>query len=249
MQRPVIDVPVMLLFNGLTFRKVDHSMSSAFLHRRNLQNSLTMVVPHFDSKKLCSLETGATPAKSERSSRFRSLDGCILKAGFFGVISTAPETSKSQPCKRWCVCILGQGSTDSWRTVKGAVVCFFEVCGWRFGQKCGEFFSGYPESRNNLQQLEVQRSNWFFHISKVTCQMQDTFCLMSPLPKSPPVRPSLPREFQADSPPGLHCMSPTFGTPERWKGQKPCNGSMHSFRVWLIFLFPPFQMKCGCVFP
>eukprot|EP00434_Breviolum_minutum_P024210 symbB.v1.2.021377.t1/scaffold1843.1/size100617/13 len=28
-------------------------------------------------------------------------------------------------------------------------------------------------------------------------------------------RPSLPREFQADSPPGLHCMSPTFGTPER----------------------------------
>ena len=187
MQRPVIDVPVMLLFNALQWIDISEGRSfhvKCFSPPEKSPKFVTMVVPHFDSKKLCSLETGATPAKSERSSRFRSLDGCILKAGFFCVISTARETSKSQPCKRWCVCILGQGSTDSWRTVKGAVVCVFYRSLWlEWKAKSVGNFGGYPESRNNLQQLEVQRSNGFFHISKVTCQMQDTFCLMSPLPQ------------------------------------------------------------------
>lgn len=237
-----------MLFNGLTFRKVDHSMSSAFLHRRNLQNSFTMVVPHFDSKKLCSLETGATPAKSERSSRFRSLDGCILKAGFFGVIPQREKPAKASHAKDDVCVFLARDQQIVGGPSKVPLCVFFRSLWLEVWPKVWGIFQA--------TQSPLTYSSWrckdpmdfsIFPRWHVKCRTLFAWCLH--FHKKTPVRPSLPREFQADSPPGLHCMSPTFGTPERWKGQKPCNGSMHSFRVWLIFLFPPFQMKCGCVFP
>lgn len=141
-----------------------------------------MVVPHFDSKQLCSLETGATPAKSERSSRFRSLDGCILKAGCV-CVCVIPQRQKPAKAShaKGDVCVFLARDQQIVGPSEVPIVCVRSLWLEELAKSVC-FFSGYPESLN-LQQLEVQRSNGFFHISKVTCQMQDTFCLMSPLPQ------------------------------------------------------------------
>ena len=90
MQRPVIDVFVMFLSNGFTFRQVDHSIPCPVQWWIS-QNSASCG-PHFACKQP-SPETGATPAKSECSSRFRvRIDGYILKAG---AVFHNPESSKS----------------------------------------------------------------------------------------------------------------------------------------------------------
>lgn len=248
MQRPVIDVPVMLLFNGLTFRKVDHSMSSAFLHRWNLQNSSQWWSPILIPRSSVLLRQEQLQRSQNALRDLEASTDASSRLVFLCHFYSARNQQRCQPCKRWCVCILGQGSTDSWRTVKGAVVCVRSL-----------WLEVWPKVWGILEATQspgTTYSSWrckdlidfsIFPRWHVKCRTLFAWCLH--FHKKTPVRPGLLREFQADSPPGLHCMSPTFGTPERWKGQKPCNGSMHSFRVWLIFLFPPFQMKCGCVFP
>ena len=87
-----------------------------------------MVVSHFDSKQLCSLETGATPAKSERSSRFRSLDGCILKAGFFGVIPQRQKPAKASHAKG-DVCVFLARDQQIVGGPSKVPLCVCEVCG------------------------------------------------------------------------------------------------------------------------
>lgn len=235
-----------MLFNGLTFRKVDHSMSSAFLHRWNLQNSSQWWSPILIPRSSVLLRQEQLQRSQNALRDLEASTDASSRLVFLVSFLQRQKPAKASHAKG-DVCVFLARDQQSWRTVRGAVVCVRSL-----------WLEVWPKVWGILEatQSPLTYSSWrckdpmdfsIFPRWHVKCRTLFAWCLH--FHKKTPVRPSLPREFQADSPPGLHCMSPTFGTPEPWKGQKPCNGSMHSFRVWLIFLFPPFQMKCGCVFP